>query len=56
MEIIKTLTEKHPNETVDTSSFHIECRDDQFYVKYKLIGKPHFFEQPVIITGVDVKL
>ncbi|MBB1315807.1 hypothetical protein [Aliivibrio sp. SR45-2] len=55
MQIIKTLADKHPEETIDTSSFNIDCRDGQFFIKYKLIGKTEDYEHPVIITGVDIQ-
>ena len=55
MEIIKTLADLHPDEVVDTSSFNIDCRDDKFFIKYKLVGKTNVHEHPVMITGVDVQ-
>ncbi len=55
MDIIKTLSDKHPDEIVDTSSFDIDCRDGQFYIKYKLTGKTEQHEHPVVITGVEAQ-
>ncbi|ELC3208584.1 hypothetical protein RI848_003144 [Vibrio parahaemolyticus] len=55
MDIIKTLSDKHPDEIVDTSSFDIDCRAGQFYIKYKLTGKTEQHEHPVIITGVEAQ-